>query len=109
MEEMIEAIDKAIKRLVAPVSMLIAAAILNYSPEGEEPKSNFIVFVVYVLGFSALTFVVCSGCLAWKEIRKSNSKGYISGAVALAFSLVYFILFLTAIRLGFDKVDWVVG
>ncbi|PMN66546.1 hypothetical protein [Enterovibrio norvegicus] len=79
MTEVLDIIDKAIKRLVAPAAMA-------------------------VLALWALGYMVFSAKEAMQAFDEANIGKYKNVLLSTSFLIVYFVLAAAAIRLGFDKI-----
>ena len=104
MSEVLDIIDKAIKRLLPPVAMLVAAALLSkglHTPDSNELviKSLMALLVIY-----AFLYMLASTCEAIRSMVKANFSNLYAALICSSFILVYFVLFVAAIRLGFEKV-----
>ncbi|MCL1075987.1 hypothetical protein [Shewanella dokdonensis] len=95
--------ELSIKRLVVPVTMLIAAALLSNGLS--KPGSNYLLIYFYMifLGGFAIGYGVFSGLEAMKAIDKLSITKVKRGLLGISFMLIYVVLFLTSIKLGFDK------
>ncbi|WP_241814701.1 hypothetical protein, partial [Vibrio cyclitrophicus] len=104
MTKVLDIIDKAIKRLVAPAAMLVAAELMSRGLDKPDADSNFIKFTMAVLGLWALGYMVFSAKEAMQAFDEANIGKYKKALLSSSFLLVYFVLAIAAIRLGFDKI-----
>ncbi|EGG92943.1 hypothetical protein IMCC1989_2102 [gamma proteobacterium IMCC1989] len=103
MENILKTIDTAIKRLVSPVTMLVAAALLSKGLDKPEASPATIKSLMVLLGIWAVGYMVLSATQAIKEFEAANINGYKKWFLSTSFILVYFVLCISAIKLGFDK------
>ncbi|ELB2137388.1 hypothetical protein [Vibrio parahaemolyticus] len=104
MTEVLDIIDKAIKRLVAPAAMLVAAELLSRGMDKADASPMLIKFTIAVLGLWALGFMVFSAKEAMQAFDDANIGKYKNALLSTSFLLVYFVLAAAAIRLGFEKI-----
>ncbi|WP_416398909.1 hypothetical protein [Allohahella sp. A8] len=104
MKKVLDIIDSALKRLLAPVSMLVAAGLLSRGLENPDASPFTIKLLMSLLGLWAFGYMALSAVVALKEFEDAGFgkvKSFIFGS---SFLLVYLLLFVAAIRLGFDKI-----
>ena len=104
MKMILESIDSAIKRLVSPTAMIVAAAVLAEGMNKDESNQIVIQSLVWVLSLFAFGYMIASYKVAFKEIEDSGHSKLTTGIISLAFMLVYFVLILVGIKFGIDKV-----
>ncbi|CAK3350553.1 conserved hypothetical protein [Vibrio crassostreae] len=104
MTEVLDIIDKAIKRLVAPAAMLVAAELLSRAMDNADADPLFIKFTIAVLGLWAIGYMVISAKEAMQAFDRANIGKYKNALLSTSFLLVYFVLAAAAIRLGFEKI-----
>ncbi|MEZ9656096.1 hypothetical protein AB4277_15710 [Vibrio splendidus] len=104
MTEVLDIIDKAIKRLVAPAAMLVAAELLSRAMDNADADPLFIKFTIAVLGLWAIGYMVISAKEAMQAFDSANIGKYKNALLSTSFLLVYFVLAAAAIRLGLEKI-----
>ncbi|GAB2933928.1 hypothetical protein [Rheinheimera gaetbuli] len=104
MKQILDAIDGAIKRLVSPTAMIVAAALLAQGSKGDGATPFIIKVLIWILSIFALGYLILSYLVAFKEIEASGYSKLKTGFISLAFMLVYFVLVLAGIRFGIDKI-----
>ncbi|WP_257977401.1 hypothetical protein [Vibrio parahaemolyticus] len=104
MTEVLDIIDKAIKRLVAPAAMLVAAELLSRGMDKADANPVLIKFTMAVLALWALGYMVFSAKEAMQAFDEANIGKYKNALLSTSFLIVYFVLAAAAIRLGFDKI-----
>jgi hypothetical protein len=104
MKKVLDAVDSAIKRLVSPTAMIVAAAILAEGSKSENASPLVIKALVWLLSLFALGYLIFSCREAFKEIEASGYSKITTGFISLAFMLVYFVLILVGIRFGISKI-----
>ncbi len=104
MDDVLKIIDSAIKRLVSPVAMLVAAALLLRGMNNPGSSELTIIFISSVLVLWALAFTVISTVVAVREFDSVGVSKPVAYFLSSSFVLVYFVMFVAAIRLGFDKI-----
>ncbi|CCN84525.1 hypothetical protein VIBNISFn27_500003 [Vibrio nigripulchritudo SFn27] len=104
MTEILDIIDKAIKRLVAPAAMFVAAELLSRGMDKPDAEPNFIKFVMTVLGIWAIGYMVFSAKEAMRAFDEAKIGKYKSALLSTSFLLVYSILAVAAIKLGLGKI-----
>ena len=104
MKKVLEIIDSAVKRLVTPVSMLVAAGLLSRGLEEPGVSPLTVKLLMSFLGLWAFGYMALSAVVAIKEFEEEGlgkAKSFVFGS---SFMLVYLVLFVAAIKLGFDKI-----
>lgn len=103
MKEILETIDSAIKRLVSPTAMLLAAALLTRG--FDKPSSNYYIIygLIVLLVVSAFCYLAASTMVAIKDFDELGLRLWQKVALGLSFVLVYFVLYSAAIYFGFSK------
>ncbi|MEI8608354.1 hypothetical protein P4S70_04500 [Enterovibrio sp. Hal110] len=104
MTKVLDIIDKAIKRLVAPAAMLVAAELLSRGMDKADSNPVLIKFTMAVLALWALGYMVFSAKEAMQAFDEANIGKYKNVLLSTSFLIVYFVLAAAAIRLGFDKI-----
>ncbi|WP_254618174.1 MULTISPECIES: hypothetical protein [Vibrio] len=102
--ETLNIVDKAIKRLVAPVAMFLAAGLISKGLGSPDSNEIVIKSVMVLLSLSAFTYMIFSfkeACEAFCDTRSSALKSVI---FIFSFLLVYAVLAFSAIYMGFDKI-----
>lgn len=104
MKPILDTIDSAIKRLVSPVTMLAAAALLSKGLD--KPDANIIVIkaLMVILALWAVGYAFASTLQAIREFESSGIGKIKAAFMSSSFILVYFVLFVAAIKLGLDKI-----
>ncbi|EGQ8471152.1 TPA: hypothetical protein ACPJ1D_000267 [Vibrio alginolyticus] len=102
-KELLDSIDQAIKRLVSPVAMLVGAALLG-NGIGKPQANEFVIhFLMVLLSVGALGYMILSGKEAIATFKKLTISNWKYGLLTIYFILIYFVLCVVAIHLGFDK------
>ncbi|MCL1074831.1 hypothetical protein [Shewanella dokdonensis] len=97
--------DLAIKRLVVPVTMLVAAAVVSFGLKAPDSNHLLIYFFMLLLTFFAVGYGLCSAFEAGKAINELTISTINKFGLTLCFWLIYLMLFYSAIRLGLDKLS----
>ena len=103
MEAILEAFDKAIKRLVTPVAMLIAAALLMKGAGQNEAYANVTYVMIILLCFGALFYAVLSFMLTIEKLREADLPLFSKLVISAWFGPIYVVLGVAALKLSFDK------
>ncbi|WP_047046257.1 hypothetical protein [Vibrio mexicanus] len=104
MTEVLDIIDRAIKRLVAPAAMLVAGELLSRGLDNPDANHYFIKFTMVVLGMWAIGYMIFSAREAMHAFDEAKISKYTNALLSTSFLLVYLVLAVAAIRLGFDKI-----
>ena len=104
MKEVLDTIDSAIKRLVSPTAMLVAAALLTRGLD--QPGSNTFVIhgLIFLLVVYAFGYLAFSAAVAIKEFDELGLRFWQKGVFGLSFMLLYLVLFIAAIYFGLGKI-----
>ena len=92
MTEVLDIIDKAIKRLVAPAAMLVAAELLSRGMDKADANPVLIKFTMAVLALWALGYMVFSAKEAMQAFDEANIGKYKNALLSTSFLIVYFVL-----------------
>ncbi len=103
MEEILDNIDKAIKRLVSPTAMVVAAGVLAKGIVNPRVDELAIKMLIYLLLASALLFMASSGYQALRKFETLGVGVFRRFVLSLSFLLVYGVLFLVGIAIAFGK------
>ncbi|MDF1724763.1 MAG: hypothetical protein P1U59_09570 [Alcanivorax sp.] len=103
MKDVLNTIDAAIKRLVAPTAMLIAATLLSNGLNRPDSNPHIIQGVMALMGLFAFGYMAASAIVAIKEFDELGISFWKKGLFSLSFILVYLVLFVTAIYMGLNK------
>jgi threonine/homoserine/homoserine lactone efflux protein len=104
MKEILGIIDEAIKRLVTPVAMLVAAALISQGLKTKDSSHSAIYFLMIVLVVWAAVYALMSILVAINELQKTGIGNIRMAVISSSFILVYFVLFCASLRIGLDKV-----
>lgn len=104
MTEVLDIIDKAIKRLVAPAAMVVAGELLGRGLDNPNANHYVINFTTVVLGMWAIGYMIFSAKEAMKAFDEAKISKYTNALLSTSFLLVYVVLAVAAIKLGFDKI-----
>lgn len=103
MKAALNTIDAAIKRLVTPVTMFIAAALLSKGLDKPDANPSVIKFLMGLLALWALVYMFFSAWQALKEFQEQGIGKIRMAFISLSFLLVYIVLFFSALKMGLDK------
>lgn len=103
MKEGLDVVDSAIKRLVTPISIFVAAAIFfnAYGKENVSFYSN--TFILIILGVWIAGYMILSIKVAFDDFEKIKIGNIRKAFLGATFILVYGILFMVGAKLGIDK------
>jgi hypothetical protein len=104
MTEVLDIIDRAIKRLVAPAAMIVAAELLYRGAQNSEAEEWWVILNIWLLGIWAIGYMVMSAKEAMTSFDNANIGKFKNLFLSTSFMLVYIVLAFAAIRLGFDKI-----
>ena len=100
MEEILDTIDKAIKRMVAPTAMIIAAAILLKASSGYGVTPKSLVIYASVLVFMAFLYMCGSCYVALKRFKDAGINTFNRLILSISFVAVYIVLFIIGVALA---------
>ncbi len=103
MEEVLDNIDKAIKRLIPPTTMVAATGVLAKGMANPGVDEWVIKLLIYLLLLSALIYMMGSvrqALLKFEQLGIGTIQKFI---LSLSFLLVYIVLFLVGISIAFGK------
>lgn len=103
MKKILEIIDGAVKRLVTPVAMLVAAGLLSKGLEKQDTNHLVIFFLISILILWALGYIFMSVAVAVKELEQEGMSKIMAVMLGVSFVLVYLVLFLVALNFGLEK------
>ena len=104
MKVVLDTIYSAIKRLVTPVTMLAAAALLGKGLEKPDSSSITIKSLMILLALWALGYMVLSIAQAVKVFQDAGLGNMRLSFMSTSFILVYIVLFVAAVKFGVDKI-----
>lgn len=99
----LDSIDQAIKRLVPPVAMLIGAELLANGLNKPDANNYLIYFLISLLSIGAVGYMYFSGHEVINTFKELQIKRWKVRILSVYFILIYFVLCIAAIKLGFDK------
>lgn len=102
-EQLIDAIDSSIKRLVTPTAFIIAAGVLLTELETNAKHQELIYISVFSLIFFAILYTGFSVMVIAKKLESVVSNKNAKIIVGSFYSFLYLILWLVAIKTGFAK------
>ncbi|PNF81124.1 hypothetical protein CXK92_12745 [Stutzerimonas stutzeri] len=105
MKKLLEVIDGAVKRLVTPVAMLVAAGLLSKGLSNKDASYLVVSFLIVVLALWALGYMVLSVIVAIKELEQEGVSKVAAAMLGTSFILVYMVLFLVALNFGLGKLE----
>lgn len=104
MEEFLKAVDESIKRLITPVTVIIAASFLLKGLNKPESDDVLIYSLFGLLSLWAFAYTLISAEVAIRKIYAATEVKFFAFIVCLSFLPVYIILIVAAIWLGFSKI-----
>ena len=102
-KQILDSIDQAIKRLVSSVAMLVGAALLGNGLDKPETSEFGIYFLMILLSVGAVGYMFFSGREAINTFIELSISRWKVAILAVYFMLIYLVLCIAAVRLGFDK------
>ncbi|MBR9857733.1 MAG: hypothetical protein GYB38_08490 [Gammaproteobacteria bacterium] len=103
MKLILDSIDQAIKRLVSPVAMLVGAALLGNGLDKPEVNEIAISLIMVLLGVGAVGYMFSSGVEVVHKFNELPISRWKILTLTVGFILIYLVLCIAAVRLGFDK------
>ena len=103
MKRMLEIIDGAVKRLVTPVAMLVAAGMLSNGLEKQDASQFVVIILMALLVLWALGYTAVSVAVAIGEFEREGISKTMSVMLGTSFILVYLVLFVVALKFGFER------
>ncbi len=103
MDEILTTIDKAIKRLVAPTAMVVAAALLSKGLNQSDRDLIAIKMYLWLLIGSSFLFMLGSTISALNEFEKAGIGIIRRSVLSLSFVLVYLVLFFAGMAIALGK------
>ncbi|MFW1535806.1 hypothetical protein ACEV8P_22515 [Vibrio parahaemolyticus] len=104
MTDILDIIDKAIKRLVAPVAMFVAAALISKGIDSPTANEFVIKLVMALLSIFAFLYMVFSLKEAFDAFSDTKIGVVKSLIFTSSFLLVYAVLGLAAVYMGIGKI-----
>ncbi|MEA5295183.1 hypothetical protein [Vibrio parahaemolyticus] len=107
-KQILDLIDQAVKRLVPPVVMFVAAALLVKGLSNPEANQYLFYFLIILLCIGAIGYLFLSGYEAIQTLKKLPIKQWQMAIISFHFHfhfiLVYVVLVVAAMKFGLDKI-----
>ncbi|EJG0029016.1 hypothetical protein U2G59_004649 [Vibrio alginolyticus] len=103
-KQILDLIDQAVKRLVSPVAMFVAAGLLVKGLSNPEANQYLFYFLIILLCIGAIGYLFLSGYEAIQTLKKLPIKQWQMAIISFHFILVYVVLVVAAMKFGLDKI-----
>ncbi|MEK0276826.1 hypothetical protein WM009_21400 [Vibrio vulnificus] len=104
MTRILDIIDRAIKRLVAPVAMFVAAALIGKGLDNPTANEIVIKSVMVLLSLFAFWYMLLSAKEAFEDFSETGIGVVKSVIFTSSFLLVYAVLAFAAVYMGIGKI-----
>lgn len=102
-EKLLNAVDSSLKRLVAPTTFLVAAAVLGNGLKNIQGSPAFSIFVIVTLVIISGVYFVSSTLIFVHKMEEAGIKKVWISLTVIPYFWAYFVVFLVALRFGLEN------
>ena len=104
LKEILDTIDSAVKKLVAPTAMVVAAAVISKGLKQPESSEMLIKGTMWFLVAWAFIYMFSSAVVALREFEKTGLPFIRSFLLGTSFFVIYIVLFIVGIFVALGKI-----